>query len=87
MSAPARRKAIGLAINLLYWGIICAGIAQTRYSKQLDLATLAVCLVLMAIRSTLILRDFVTGRRSDHDTPHRKWQRWLTDDYPVNRQL
>jgi len=41
MSAPARRKAIGLAINLLYWGIICAGIAQTRYTKQLDLATLA----------------------------------------------
>jgi len=84
MGARAKRKVAALTITLLYFVMIFAGLAQYRYSKQLDLATLSVCLVLMAIRSTLILRDFVTGRRSDRDTLHRKWQRWLTDDYQVH---
>jgi hypothetical protein len=84
MSAPAKRKVAALTITLLYFAMLCAGHAQNRYTKQLDLAALAICLVLMAIRSTLVLHDFVNGHRSDHDTLHRKWQRWLTDDYPIN---
>ena len=66
--------------------MLCAASARTVTLNNWTSRTLTICLALMAIRSTLVLRDFVTSRRSDHDTLHRKWQRWLTDDYPVSRE-
>jgi hypothetical protein len=83
MGAAARRRIIGLAISFAYFALIAGGTARSSYSKTIDLAIVAVSLILIAALSILRLQDFVLGYRRSH-TFLRRWRRWVTDDYPTS---